>query len=94
MKKRINILLWVGFFIGTIVMLSFSQSKQNNKICSKLIINVDTETGMHFINEDDIISALRVDGLNPVGATMSEVNLEEIETTLRKIPEIKLAEVY
>ena len=94
MKKRINILLWVGFFIGTIVMLSFSQSKQNTKICSKLIINVDTETGMHFINEDDIISALRVDGLNPVGATMSEVNLEEIETTLRKIPEIKLAEVY
>ena len=53
MKKRINILLWVGFFIGTIVMLSFSQSKQNTKICSKLIINVDTETGMHFINEDD-----------------------------------------
>lgn len=94
MKKKINILLWIGFFIGTIVMLSFSRSKQDSKLCSVLKIKVDTETGMHFINEDDVISALRVEGLNPVGLMMSEVNLEEIETTLRKIPEIKLAEVY
>lgn len=94
MKKRINIVLWIGFFIGTIVMLSFSRSKQDSKLCSVLKIKVDTETGMHFINEDDVIAALRVEGLNPVGLMMSEVNLEEIETTLRKIPEIKSAEVY
>lgn len=94
MKKSINIALWVGFFIGTIVMLSFSRSKQDNKLCSNLVIKVDTETGMHFINEDDVIASLRTDGLNPVGAKMSEVDIEEIEKVLRKIPEIKSAEVY
>jgi cell division protein FtsQ len=94
MKKSINIALWIGFFLGTVIMLSFSRSKQDNKICSELVIKVDTETGMHFINEDDVILALRTKGLNPVGAKMKEVDLDEIESLLLTIAEIKSAEVF
>lgn len=94
MKKSLHIILWIGFFLGTVIMLSFSSSKQDNKLCSELKIHIDTETGMHFITEDDIIAALRTEGLNPVGQPMGEVDLKAMENILMQIPEIKKAEVY
>jgi cell division protein FtsQ len=94
MKKSLHIILWIGFFLGTVIMLSFSSSKQDNKLCSDLKIHIDTETGMHFITEDDIIAALRIEGLNPVGQPMGEVDLKAMENILMQIPEIKKAEVY
>lgn len=94
MKKSAYIILWIGFFVGTVVMLSFSSSRQDSKFCNELKIQIDTETGMHFITEDDVIAALRNEGLNPVGLTMGEIDLRGMENALIQIPEIKRAEVY
>lgn len=94
MKKSAYIILWIGFFVGTVVMLSFSSSRQDSKFCNELKIQIDTETGMHFITEDDVIAALRNEGLNPIGLTMGEIDLRGMENALIQIPEIKRAEVY
>ncbi len=94
MNKTIHIVLWVGFFLGTVILLAFSKSKQSNKECNSLIIDIDTETGMHFITEEDIIIHLRRNNNNPVGMKMGEIDILDLEKSIRKIPEIKSAEVF
>lgn len=89
-----NKVLWIVFLLITVFMLSFSLSKQDEELCSEMNVKIDTETGMHFIDEDDVVSVLRVEGMNPVGMQMSEIDLIKMEELLMSIPEVRKAEVF
>lgn len=94
MKKTIYIVLWVVFVIGTITMLSFTKLKQGNRICDDLSIKIDTESGMYFIDNDDVLVHLRTNNLYPVGKKIKEIDIKVLEKSLTSIPEIKSANVF
>lgn len=94
MKRLIYIGLWVVFFIGTITLLTSTKMKQGSKSCDEMLIKIDTHSGMHFISNDDIILHLRQTNMYPIGKTMSEINVKDLEKSIASIPEIKKAEVY
>ncbi len=94
MKKIVYIGLWVVFVLGTITLLSSTKIKQGSKVCDEMLIKIDTKSGMHFITDDDIILHLRKTNMYPIGKSMSDISVEDLEKSIITIPEIENAEVY
>lgn len=93
--KIILILLGIFAIVSYLIfaVISFS-GKNNEKVCSDLIINIKDSTELGFINEKKIALILRKENLNPIGKTLKEINAATIEKTLLKHPVIKRVECY
>ncbi|HYG49260.1 MAG TPA: hypothetical protein VD905_00080 [Flavobacteriales bacterium] len=94
MKKIIGIGTWVALGLVFIVLWGFTSSEQNDRLCDKLVVIVDQSNGCRFVDKNEIEVKLRESNLYPVGKKIGYIDLNEIETSLDRIAEVKKASVY
>src|SRR5687768_14913435 len=77
-----------------IVLWGFTSSEQGNTVCEKLVVVIDQSNGNLSLNNLYIEISLRQENLHPVGKKIGNIYLNEIESKLNMIAEVKEASVY
>jgi cell division protein FtsQ len=93
-SKILQIGTWIALALMFIVLWGFTASEQNNKVCEKLEVVINQENGNLFLSIQDIEISLREENLHPVGKKIGDIDLNEIETKLDMIAEVKKASVH
>ncbi|MCS6934749.1 MAG: hypothetical protein NZM35_06345 [Chitinophagales bacterium] len=77
------------------ITLASAIDKKTQERCQAIHIKIDTESGLAFINEDEIRERINLlSGGNVVGKQISDIDLRTLEKEIRKNPYVKNAEVY
>jgi cell division protein FtsQ len=96
MKKALRIASWV-FSLGIIIFLmSFTAGRRTamELRVSNVTVTVDDNTGLAFLEEQDVLDLLTNHGLLRDGIAMSDIDLAAVERSVREMPEVKRCEAY
>lgn len=89
---------WLGRSIWLLVLLlcvGMAESKLNKQQCNNLLVNVDYDAGMHFINASDIERLLTVNGTEPLhGNKQKNIPLSTLEDRVRANKLIRNCQIY
>lgn len=96
LNSKIKSLIFAGCSIVTIGALAgFASSKQNEKICEKISINIDNEYNNYFIGDKEIKNLLTREGeRNLEGIPHSSIDLKNLESRIEANKFVKEADVY
>ena len=94
-KKTIIVVLDV--ILGVYLLFAFAdfhQSDENDKVCTKVQINIQDERTNGFLDAKEIKKRLVEHQLYPLGKLMQSVNTRQIEDMLKKSAFVKTAQCY
>jgi cell division protein FtsQ len=95
LKKILTIILVLSFVALFVVVLTSAIQKQNKLQCQSLTIKIDYDSGLAFLNEQEIKDKLNyLSGGSLIGKTISEVDFHTLEQETEKNPFVENAEVY
>lgn len=94
MKSWVKNMIWFFSIIAVIVVMSFIDSTQENNVVGLPKIKIDLYKDMLFLSKDAILERLLDKDLIGEDKKYAEVDLNEIETFLAEMPEVKTVEVY
>ena len=94
-KNILLFTLWTAIGAGTVVMLVAAIQKKDAKKCTGVDINIRGVSNNFFVDKNDILNAiiLITDG-RPVGKSVGNFNLGEIEAILQKNTWVKNAQLF
>jgi len=92
-KKCIQESLWLLFGLGSILLLGAAMRLKDQKLCSKIDVQISGSDREMFINEGDIRLLLNNNG-NIEGQQIKNIDLKALELFLKKNVWIKNAELY
>lgn len=93
-KKIIIIFSWIILVAGLFVLLGFVDKEHQSVICNKLEIHIRYNCDDYFITENDVNTFLTDNGFKIKGETLENINADDIETALYKIPYVEKADAY
>ncbi|OIP03968.1 MAG: hypothetical protein AUJ97_03485 [Bacteroidetes bacterium CG2_30_32_10] len=94
LKKIIILSAWVLSITGLIVLLAFENTKNKDVLCKQIDINIDYQSEMYFISEDDVLDLIKCFEGEIKGKKMEIIKIFEIENLLNSNPFILHADVY
>jgi len=94
LKKSLNIGSWVLVIVGLFTALGFVSQEQKHTYFNSLTVNINTLDGNYFIVESDIEELVYSMGYRPGQVSIAEVDVQQLESVLRKNPSISSADVY
>lgn len=96
LNSKIKSLIFAGCSVITIGSLAgFASSRQNEKTCKKVSINIDNEYNNYFIGDKEIKDLLTRDGeRNLEGIPNKNINLKNLEKRIEANKFVEDAEVY
>ena len=96
LNSKIKSLIFAGCSIVTIGALAgFANSKQNEKICKKVTINVDNEYNNYFIGDKEVRGLLTREGERRLeGLPNHDIDLKNLEKRIEANKFVKDAEVF
>lgn len=94
MKKVLPYILWSLAVLLCLIMLSFADSKQDEKVCERISIRIDRSNGNFFIDEEDVNAMVYHEIDTVVGKPIDEINASKLEHKLNNHPTISRAEVF
>lgn len=97
MKWKVNIRQEIKVavaLIGVFFLIAFSERKQGGAICKNIVIDLDNVHENHFMDEVDIMKLVERSGETIKGASLENIRLKEIESTLKGDKHILDAELY
>jgi cell division protein FtsQ len=84
--------LWL---ILPIAGIGMAESRLGNQRCNNIIITVDGDSGMHFLDKTDIQMLLTENGGDPLlGSRLRDVHLSDLESRVRKNKLVKKCQVF
>jgi cell division protein FtsQ len=92
-KKRIEESLWLLFGLGSILLLGTAMRLKDQKLCSKIDVQISGSDREMFINEEDVRLLLNKNE-NIEGQPIKNIDLKALELFLKKNVWIKNAELY
>lgn len=92
-KKWLQISLWGLLGCGCIVLLVAAVQVKNNKLCSGIVVDIDSNGEKAFISEKDITEVLQKNGVVK-GAVLSDVHPWLVEAELEKNAWIRDAQLF
>ncbi|MDP4285901.1 MAG: hypothetical protein Q8891_15910 [Bacteroidota bacterium] len=94
-RKVLVIAVWVVLGSGLIVLLVAAITRKNNEQVTGVEINISGIQNENFIYKKDVLKVLeKVNGKSFKSATVSSLNLTEMENALQKNSWIKRAEIF
>jgi cell division protein FtsQ len=94
-KKLKKLLLLFMLIVVVFSAIGFVEKQQNDKVCNKIIVQIDNRADNYFINEQDIVALVTESGSSQViGKNIDMLPLKEIEKRLKLNKFIDEAEVY
>ena len=89
---------WLGKFVWLLVFLvgvSMAESRVSTQQCDNMLVNVDYDSGVRFINQSDVENLLTVNGHEPLhGSKQKNIQLATLEKRIRTNKLIKDCQVY
>jgi len=92
-KKWLQISLWGLLACGCIVLLVAAVRVKNNKLCSDIVVDIDSHGEKAFISEKDITEVLQKNGVVK-GVVLSDVHPWLVEAELEKNAWIRDAQLF
>jgi cell division protein FtsQ len=91
-RKWLGKILWVMVFLLGVGM---AESRVSTQQCDNLLVNVDHDSGVRFINQSDVENLLTVNGREPLhGSKQKNIQLAALEKRIRTNKLIKNCQVY
>ncbi len=87
----IGLTLVVGYLVWTIAIMP---DKQQEQVCSQVIIEVKDSTDRHFVTPKEIEQLIRQRNLYPLHKTFTEINIQELEDAIAEQPYLKNVECH
>src|SRR6187401_2408777 len=97
MKIKINIkreLKIAGVLVAVFGLIAFTERMKGDITVRNIQIRIENVHENHFVEEQDIMSLMKVDQQNIVGVAVRNLNFKAIENRLKKDPFIKDAQLY
>lgn len=92
-KKKLISTLWILLGVAAIGLLFIGAKKKSEKLCKGINLEVSENAKQVFIDEQGIKNEVAENGGKP-GVAISDIDLRNIETQLRKDPWIKDVKLY
>ena len=84
--------LWL---ILPVVGIGMAESRLSTQRCTNLVISIEGDSGAYFLNQNDVLMLLTENGGDPLmGSRLDEVNLNDLESRVRKNKLIKKCQVF
>ncbi len=93
MKKAVRNIIWSLLAIASVTLLIAAMRAKNELTTAGVVINIQPDASASFLQEADVTAVLQKNGAKN-GATLSLMNLNNIEQQLQRNPWIKKAEVF
>jgi cell division protein FtsQ len=91
-RKWLGKIIWLGVFLLGVGMAESKLSKQQ---CNNVLVKIDYNTGMRFINQSDIERLLTADGNEPLhGDKQKNIKLSVLEDRIKANKLIRDCEIY
>jgi cell division protein FtsQ len=94
MKKILNISFWLFFIVGTLVLLSFTQSKKRNTVCTSVNVEIDSFNGNHFVTPKRVEDILQRIGFKNGEDKFSDIDSKKLEKKLISLSSVEEVEVF
>ena len=98
MKKfRINIRRELKIALGIlflVLLIAFTERQQRTLDIQDLVIKMENTTGNHFLEEADVVELMGLTEENLRGASLSKLNLKELEDRIEKDRFVSDAEIF
>ena len=85
---------WLPLAIYMIVMPSFVSDRLGSQNCSRIEIVIRDSSYYRFVTRESIFSLVHNDQQVTLGKPVSEIDIEKIESNIRKVKELESVEVY
>ena len=95
LKPKIKkILICSGLAILVMLLFSFVETKQQNKLCRQIDVLIEEGAGNYFINNTDVINLLTNSGRDPlIGVPQKNIHLRNLETRIKTNKFVKQCQV-
>lgn len=96
MHKNLKVIIWVAVVVVVSgLLIAFETIENKGKLCNNILITIDNQVENHFVDEEDIIQLITVNGTEIIeGAHLNRLNLRDIENRLVVEPFLKSAQIY
>ncbi len=90
-----GVLVVAAGFVGVLMLTSFNSKNQNDSICDELLININHDENIFFLDETDIKTILTEQlGDSIRGDKLSEIPVGSIEKIIERNPFVDDAEIF
>lgn len=93
-RKIIRISLWAIGCTAVIILFSFVNSRRTALTCTGAEVNLEGDTSLRFISEDEIIELISEKGAEFENKRIGDIDTRKAELALRAHPAIATANVY
>lgn len=97
MKLKFNIqneVKGVLVLCALLVLIAFAEREQHETSVKEISITIDNLNDNHFIDEEDVRGLMQMKNESLIGATISSINLKEVEKKIKANRFIEDAELY
>ena len=95
LKKILTIVTVLSFAALFVVVLTSAIQKQNQLTCKNLEVKIDYDSGLAFLNENEIKDRINfLSGEDIVGKQLSRIDFRTLEKELKKNPFVDNAEIF
>lgn len=94
MKKWLKISFWVVFVSAVIALLVYTENQHNLELTEQPLIDIKIEGEDAFLNEEEVMRILHNAHLIYDSQTFEELHIDNIETRINAISQVKHAEVF
>lgn len=95
LKRIATTLLWMAVMCGFVVLLMAAVQDKEASKCKGIVVKLAGDESNFFVEEKDIKALIAYDkALNPVGKSISNINIANLEKIVSRDPWVKNAEIY
>jgi cell division protein FtsQ len=94
LSKGVKIALWAFAILLLAFIIGFVSIKKGNAVCKNILIQIKDTSMLDLIDKGEITALIESAGEEVVDRPVSEINIANIENTLKKYHSVKHAEVY
>lgn len=94
LKKTSKIIMWVVMLAAVVFLLGFTKSKQKEKVCKSVLIQIDRSDENHFVSVEEVLAMISSEIDTSSTKALLAINTEKMEHQLGNHPSIARAEIY
>jgi cell division protein FtsQ len=77
-----------------IALLGFVEHERNVMSCKSIEITIDNSNEMYFVDEQDILDIVKLNGDSVIGQEMGSIDVSKLEKIINRHPSVENAHVY
>ena len=93
-KNVLQAALWIIAVLGLFTVMGFVGAEQNGRNCKEILIDIDSRSGLFFVEPSDIMSLMEKEGLSLIGKPLYAIDFNFLEDLILTNTYVKEVEVF